>query len=177
MNTKAFTLIELLVVVLIIGVLAAVVLPQYQKAVLKSRFTEIETNMQTLVRASERYYLEHDAYPTDISQLDIEIPSCPVVPGAWDFCKWNVNPGLTNVSLKAIGEEKVFVKYPFKEFSSGPKTFPANEIYVYGIVPENIRNAWGFTICEFSVCRKPNTSLPYGVTGKSCLLKIATIVS
>ena len=42
-NKRAFTLIELLVVVLIIGILSAVAVPQYQKAVLKSRATQLLT--------------------------------------------------------------------------------------------------------------------------------------
>jgi prepilin-type N-terminal cleavage/methylation domain-containing protein len=72
-NKKGFTLIELLVVVLIIGILAAIALPQYFKAVEKSRSTEALAIMGTLAGAMERARLVDPgaAYPTTLANLDI----------------------------------------------------------------------------------------------------------
>ncbi len=63
-NQQGFTLIELLVVVLIIGILAAVALPQYQKAVEKSRVAEARLLISNMQKNIDTYLLEH-GYPAD----------------------------------------------------------------------------------------------------------------
>ena len=73
-NNKAFTLIELLVVVLIIGILAAVALPQYQQAVNKSRFVNLSTLAKSFVDATKVYHLTTGEYPRDIEALSIDYP-------------------------------------------------------------------------------------------------------
>ncbi|MCQ2410179.1 MAG: prepilin-type N-terminal cleavage/methylation domain-containing protein [Elusimicrobiaceae bacterium] len=73
-NHQAFTLIELLVVVLIVGILATVALPQYKRAVDRSRFAEMIQIASSLKRAEEVYFLANGEYTTHLEDLDIEYP-------------------------------------------------------------------------------------------------------
>ena len=64
-----FTLIELLVVVLIIGILAAVAVPQYQKAVEKSKMAELNLLMSNLEKATDLWLLENGGIPANDTVL------------------------------------------------------------------------------------------------------------
>ena len=72
-NKKGFTLLELLVVVLIIGILSAIALPQYKKAVLKSKYAAVKQNAKTIASAMQRYYLVNNTYPANMNVLDIDV--------------------------------------------------------------------------------------------------------
>ena len=66
-----FTLIELLVVVLIIGILAAMAMPQYFKAVERSRMAEAVTLMDSITQAQRRKYMQTNRYAESFEGLDV----------------------------------------------------------------------------------------------------------
>ena len=80
-KNAGFTLIELLVVVLIIGILAAVAVPQYQKAVEKSRISALFPIARAVETAQKAYYMATGSFSNEMSNLDISVP-LPTAPAA-----------------------------------------------------------------------------------------------
>ncbi len=74
-----FTLIELLVVVLIIGILAAIALPQYELAVEKSRANAVLPILKSIDSAQKLYFLNNGKYTISFNDLEISMPSGGVI--------------------------------------------------------------------------------------------------
>ncbi|MFB3787038.1 MAG: type II secretion system protein [bacterium] len=64
---KAFTLIELLIVVAIIGILAAIAVPNFLNAQVRAGVTRVKADFRTIMTALETYRLDNNDYPPDLS--------------------------------------------------------------------------------------------------------------
>jgi prepilin-type N-terminal cleavage/methylation domain-containing protein len=72
---KGFTLLELIVVIIIVGILATLGFAQYGKTIEKARSTEAKMILGQLRQSEEAYYLENNAYTSDITTLAVNAPT------------------------------------------------------------------------------------------------------
>jgi type IV pilus assembly protein PilE len=61
-RSSGFSLIELMFVVTIIGILAAIAVPNYQEYLRKSRRADVTGTLTSFAAAMERYYTQHNSY-------------------------------------------------------------------------------------------------------------------
>jgi type IV pilus assembly protein PilA len=66
---KGFTLIELMIVVAIIGILAALAIPNFIRFQARSKQSEVKANLKSLFTAERSYYQEHDTYTECIRKM------------------------------------------------------------------------------------------------------------
>ena len=66
---KGFTLIELLIVMTIIGILASIVVPNYQRNLIKAREAVLMEDLYQMRRAIDAFFADHISYPESLDDL------------------------------------------------------------------------------------------------------------
>lgn len=69
LNQKGFSLVELMVVVAIIGILATIGIPQYQRFMAKARQSEAKTHLNAIFQGESSFFTEYNQYTTNVRAI------------------------------------------------------------------------------------------------------------
>jgi general secretion pathway protein G len=103
---RGFTLVEILIVVVILGILAAIVIPQFTQASTEAKTNSLCSNLQTLRSQIELYKVQHNDNAPDLATFANQMCFCTDING-------NVKPGPSKV--RDTGAGAVFVYGPYLE--------------------------------------------------------------
>jgi type IV pilus assembly protein PilA len=98
-RTRGFTLIELVLVVVIIGILAAIVIPKFGTTKEKANIASLKTDLRNLVTAQESYLAYYATYAGSITSLNYQpSPGTTVTLGAASQSGWSATAASTGSS-------------------------------------------------------------------------------
>ena len=158
-TSAGFTLIELLVVVLIIGILASVALPQYQRAVHKTRLTNALQIAFNLRKAQKVYYLANGTYTGDWYSLDIDYSKSGCGINSFDTSLLSCKNTIFDNIVGSVGPASAHqVKIYYDIFESGwpPKGIAELSVYFEHSSKPNQIECTGKTDEGIALCKSLN---------------------
>ena len=127
-TSKGFTLIELLIVVAIIGILAAIAIPNFLQAQVRAKVARSQAEMMTLTEGLEMYHVDHNDYPIPYRH--------PAAPATWYY---NVPNSLTTPTEYLSNVEAFFD--PFSIFRTMDPSDPRYQFHRYGLLSVSFSEA------------------------------------
>jgi type IV pilus assembly protein PilA len=146
-SKKGFTLIELMIVVAIIGILAAIAIPNFLRFQLKSKSSEGKVNIAAIRTAEESYLAEFGNY-VGVATAN---PSAGI-PGS---AKASFDTGGAFDTLGWAPEGQVFFQYAVAYNSATPSAYTVSA--AADIDADTVRQVWGYV--------KPVTGTNAGIVG------------
>jgi type II secretion system protein G len=132
-DNEGFTLLEILIVTIVIGILASLAFPAYQRWIDKTRYAHARVQMNCMAKDLQTFKLENGRFPADVSR-NIAPEGVPCfyrtnsaqVPfdSAYDYENWTTSGG-SYLQITFLGKNR------HKDYPNGQILFPTPGFYDY----------------------------------------------
>jgi prepilin-type N-terminal cleavage/methylation domain-containing protein len=167
-NKFGFTLIELLIVIAIITILAAIAIPNYMAAQVRSKVSYVKSCFATLATATESYFVDNNCYPPPLTLIHLTTPVSYIssIPedtfATKDFrCEiQQANPNRNYFEFVTTAEEGDFKNLWADYYSYNPPYYPDRSGGFYYAPVEWEYKSWGPNgVDDNSICYDPTNGL------------------